>query len=330
MKRVLALSDSLSPWHSFWIRFGQYIPSLSGQIHVSENPALVDQLRCGDTLFVYRFIPEWWTLLGRLPILRRKGIRLISDVDDCLWQAPLNWERSRLKGFTKMLGQCDLITCSTEPLHELLCVMFPRQKILLVRNSTPPLTPAKKASLPPAVTLCWTGAPWMRPEDLALLRPMARWIQENQLPVRWRHLGHAPKKLSFASAIGVPPETVEQIPLCGHQDYLNQLSGTIGLAPMTTGCFNNFKSELKLLEFSGAGMAWIASDVPAYRGCCERWGWPGRLCTSTEDWIHHLQALLNPLVREAEACELRQLAHTKQSHTMALKQWNSLLLGDFS
>ena len=154
---------------------------------------------------------------------------------------------------------------------------------------------------------------------------MAQWIQENQLPVRWRHLGHAPGRLSFASAIGVPPDTVETIPLCGHQDYLNQLRGTIGLAPMTASCFNSFKSELKLLEFSGAGMAWIASDVPAYRHCCERWGWPGRLCASPEDWIHHLRTLLNPNVRETEARELQQLACTQQSHSMAVEQWNVLL-----
>ena len=83
MKRVLALSDSLSPWHSFWIRFGQYIPSLADTIQVSNDPTLVDQLQCGDTLFLYRFSPTWWPLLERLPMLRRMGIRLISDVDDC-------------------------------------------------------------------------------------------------------------------------------------------------------------------------------------------------------------------------------------------------------
>ena len=325
MRRVLTLSDSLSPWHSFWIRFGQYVPSLAVPIQISDDPSLVDQLQCGDTLFLYRFNPNWWPLMERLPMLRRMGIRLISDVDDCLWQAPLGWDRSRLKGITKFLSQCDLITCSTEPLHELLEVMFSRQNILLVRNSTPPGSPRPPLSLPPAITLCWTGAPWTRPLDLALLRPMAQWIQENQLPVRWRHVGHAPERLSFASAIGVPPDTVEPIPLCGHQDYLNQLRGTIGLAPMTAGCFNSFKSELKLLEFSGAGMAWIASDAPAYRHCCERWGWPGRLCSSAEDWIHHLQSLMNPIVRETEARELQRLACTQQSHSMAVEQWNVLL-----
>ena len=94
---------------------------------------------------------------------------------------------------------------------------------------------------------------------------------------------------------------------------------------MTASCFNSFKSELKLLEFSGAGMAWIASDTPAYRGCCERWGAPGRLCASPEDWIHHFQALLDPKVREAEARQLQQLAFTQQSHNMAVEQWNALL-----
>ena len=213
---------------------------------------------------------------------------MISDVDDCLWQAPLGWDRPRLRGVTRLLQRCDLITCSTEALHELLNVMFPRQNILLVRNSTPK-SPHPAAAVPSVITLCWTGAPWTRPLDLALLRPMAQWIQESQHPVRWRHIGHAPGRLQFRLRIGVPPDTVEPIPFERPPGLPQSTAGTIGLAPMTTNCFNSFKSELKLLEFSGAGMAWIASDVPAYRGCCNAGAGLGVSALHPEDWIHHLQ-----------------------------------------
>ena len=71
----------------------------------------------------------------------------------------------------ELAAQCDLITCSTQALYELLQVMFPQQSIVLVRNSTPQEDLSNALQAP--ITLCWTGAPWTRPEDLALLRPLA-------------------------------------------------------------------------------------------------------------------------------------------------------------
>ena len=76
MKRVLALSDSSALGTVSGSASGKYIPSLADPIQVSNDPTLVDQLQCGDTLFLYRFSPAWWPLLERLPILRRMGIRM--------------------------------------------------------------------------------------------------------------------------------------------------------------------------------------------------------------------------------------------------------------
>ena len=98
MKRVLALSDSLSPWHSFWIRFGQYIPQPTHSCQQRPSPGQA----AAETPAALSIPPNWWALLEQLPVLRRKGIRLISDVDDCLWQAP-GWNRSRLIGVTNLL-----------------------------------------------------------------------------------------------------------------------------------------------------------------------------------------------------------------------------------
>ena len=35
--RIVALTDSLAPWHSFWIRFGQYIDALPWDVVVSDS-----------------------------------------------------------------------------------------------------------------------------------------------------------------------------------------------------------------------------------------------------------------------------------------------------
>ena len=197
--------------------------------------------------------------------------------------------------------------------------MFRRQRLTLLRNSAPPLQPRQPMGGP--LRLCWTGAPWTRPQDLALLRPLAQWICELGLAVRWRH---APGRLSFAEALGLPAAAVETVPLLPHCDYLEALGGDIGLAPLAPGLFNSFKSELKLLEFSSAAMPWIASASPPYQELCTRWGWAGRLCTTPRDWIGQLQALLDPAQRQCEGRALQQLSQSRQSQQQAAQQWAQL------
>ena len=85
--KVLALSDSLAPWHSFWIRIGQYLPALPWPAEITDNPAAIDNLCAGDRLLVYRYAPGWGDLANRLQRARERGVVILSDLDDYLWQA---------------------------------------------------------------------------------------------------------------------------------------------------------------------------------------------------------------------------------------------------
>jgi hypothetical protein len=322
--RILALSDAATPWHSFWIRFGQYVPELGLPVEISTDAQRIAALHPGDTLLLYRLNTAWGDLREALIGARQRGVKLLADVDDYLWQAP-GWTRPRLLAYTRALRLCQRISCSTTPLQEVLGAMFPRAQVGLLPNSTPPPRQAASCSAGPLV-LCWTGAPWTRPQDLALLRPLAQWSSGRPEPLRWRHIGHAEGQLSFASALGLDPALVETEPLLPHQQYLAAIGGDIGLAPLAAGPFNAFKSELKLLEYSGLAMAWIASAAPAYGDLCQRWGWAGRLCRHPHDWIAHVEALLDPATRQREGQQLQRLAHSQQGHAQAVGRWRRWLL----
>ena len=121
------------------------------------------------------------------------------------------------------------------------------------------------------IRVCWTGCTWTRPDDLALLKPLVKYIEDERIHVIWRHIGHAEGRLSFADAVGVDPKKVETVNIGSHQQYLRALEGDIGLAPVAAKCFNTYKSEIKLLEYGSKSMAWIASETRAYRELCERW-----------------------------------------------------------
>ena len=169
--RILALTDSLAPWHSFWIRFGQYIDALPWDVVVSDSRGALQQLHNGDVLFFYRFMPPWGCLRDELLALKQRGVAIVTDLDDCVWQAPLGWDRQRKTLYTRAVRTADQITCSTPDLQCLVQQMFPGQPTQLIRNSTPslpPLTP-EPSTQPGVIRLCWTGCHWARPADLALL-----------------------------------------------------------------------------------------------------------------------------------------------------------------
>jgi hypothetical protein len=136
------------------------------------------------------------------------------------------------------------------------------------------------------------------------------------------HIGHAEGRLSLAEALGLPPALVLTKPLMAYANYLEAIDFDIGLAPLAPGTFNHFKSELKLLEYSGLGIPWIASDAPPYRQLCEQWGWGGRLCREPHQWIDQLQALLNPGLRLAEGQQLQQLSQAHHSYGAAVGRWS--------
>ena len=325
--RIVALTDSLAPWHSFWIRFGQYIDALPWDVEVSDSRSALQQLQEGDVLFFYRYMVRWGCLRDELVELKQRRVAIITDLDDCVWQAPLGWDRQRKRLYTRAVRIADQITCSTPELQCLVHQMFPGQTTQLIRNSTPsqpPSTP-KHSTQADVIKLCWTGCPWTRPEDLALLRPLVEWIKSQHLKVNWRHVGHAEGRLSFAKAVGLDPRNVETVDIGSHQHFLKALQGDIGLAPVSPKCFNTYKSEIKLLEFGSRSMAWIASDTPAYRDLCQRWGIQGRLCQNGNDWIRHFQALLDPAQRQQEQQAWQALSSTRQNHQQAAQQWINVL-----
>jgi hypothetical protein len=323
--RVLALSDSLAPWHSFWIRFGQYAEALPWPVAIRGDAEAIDGLVAGDRLIVYRYALGWGDLAARLREARQRGVIILSDLDDYLWQAN-GWSRERLLGCTWALRHCHTISCSTQALLEQLQVMFPAVPMVLLPNTAPrlpPLPPLQRAQ--PPLRIGWTGAPWTRPADLALLRPLAAWIAERPHLVRLIHVGHGEGRLSFAEAVGLPPSHVATQPLQGHANYLNNLKFEIGLAPLAASSFNHYKSAIKLMEYSALGIPWIASDAQPYRELCKAWGWAGALARSDNDWITLLQPLLHEHQRLQRGAELRQLCQRHASHESGVEGWINLL-----
>lgn len=318
--KVLALSDSLAPWHSFWIRIGQYLPTLPWPTEISQDPNAIAGLTAGDRLIVYRYSPQWGDLASKLRQARQRGVIVLSDLDDYLWQAG-GWSRERLRGCTQALRECDVLTCSTEPLLTQLEVMFRQQRLLLIPNSAPRLPEQAQQVSPRPIRIGWTGAPWTRAADLALLRPLGEWVAARPDELRLVHVGHGEGRLSLADALGLRADQVEIHPLQGHGNYLQQINFHIGLAPLEQNSFNHYKSAIKVIEYSALGIPWLASDAEPYRALCHQWQWPGRLCQGPMAWILQLEQLMDKEIRQHEGEALKQLCLKHDSFTTGVARW---------
>ncbi|QNJ01763.1 hypothetical protein [Synechococcus sp. PROS-U-1] len=325
--KVIALTDSIAPWHSFWIRFGQYIEDMPYRIEVHQDVGETERLKRGDMLFFYRYSESWGNLAYKLRELRKKGVFITTDIDDCIWEAPMGWSKVRKKNLTLAIKECNVVTCSTIELYMLLSIIVPNTKILIIKNSTPKResysSNNKKKYDANETILCWSGAPWTRTKDLEILRPLANWAKGNT-NLRWLHVGHADNRATFASCLGLRDIDIDIVKLNSYKKYLKNIRGNIGLAPVSSNAFNTYKSDIKLLEYSGAKMTWIASDTPAYRELCNRWDIEGRLCKKPEEWIEHLKELLSAGKLEEECKKMQFLSNKHDHYENTPKQWEEI------
>ena len=327
--KVLALTDCLLAYHSFWIRIGQYLKSLGNEfkITITDDNTFIDQLRAGDKLILYRYSLGWGDIEKQLYKARNRGVIIISDIDDYLWNdgEKRGWPKERLRLYSKSLKYCNFITCSTSTLADQIRVMFRHAKIILFKNTAPPIITDKSLESGYKVRFGWTGAPWTRPYDLQDMKLLGKWLVQNRERTEIIHIGHSDNEISLAEVIGIDENDVKKIPLREYEEYAKEFNFDVGLAPLKNGCFNSFKSAIKVIEYSANSIPWIASDTNVYREICREWSWNGRLCNNEEEWIQHANDLLDTNKRLEEAKILYEKCEKFAPNKMGVMNWRKIL-----
>jgi hypothetical protein len=93
---------------------------------------------------------------------------------------------------------------------------------------------------------------------------------------------------------------------------LRSLGWWIGLAPLEDNAFNRCKADTKWVEYSAAGMAVIASDLPVYHAACS--GGAGLLAGPSAEWVDALHELVLRPDRRAQLVERAQVK-LRESYT---------------
>ena len=108
---------------------------------------------------------------------------------------------------------------------------------------------------------------------------------------------------------------------------MKKLNFDIGLAPLANTTFNYHKSGIKIIEYSYFGIPWIASKSPAYLEVCDHWGWKGRLCKTSEDWMQNFEQLVQKNIRIKEGNSLNNLAKKWSDFKIGVTDWQTIIKG---
>ena len=306
-------------------------------------PRWNDEYGYGQILKEDQAIHGWGILVFKLIMLKditdkvkmaqALGQKIVVDVDDFFegldpsnrayetTDPKRNADNNR-DHYIKMIHEADAVITSTPFLYDYYSKK--RNNVYLVRNGLDVERWTRRkdvAKHKPVVG--WVGAtPW-RSGDLELLQPfMPGFIAKHKL--KFHHSGHTPNAPYAHKQLGVSKEASTVMPLVPILDYPKLFPPIdIGIVPLTPIPFNSAKSFIKGLEYAGAGVPFIASDLPEYRFLAGLG--MGRIAKNKEEWLYHLGELLDPQMRKDEAEVNREILTKMFSMTTRGEDWNTVM-----
>jgi glycosyltransferase involved in cell wall biosynthesis len=238
-------------------------------------------------------------VLPLLQLARRHGVPTIFHLDDDLLDVPMSLGAERyefyqnaekLQNLRHALNLVDLVYASTQPLAQRL-VDHGITNDIFTGNIYCSIDPSKLVEPLPATGPVFgymgTGG---HSQDLALVIPTIARLMREMPTLRFETFGTVPpppELAEFGSRYSHYPGVIKYE---GFLQRLGELGWWVGIAPLEDNAFNRCKADTKWVEYSMAGMAVVASDLPVYHRACD--GGAGLNAASSGEWYVQLNALL--------------------------------------
>lgn len=263
--------------------------------------------------------------------------KIVVDVDDfyeglqpsnLAWQNtdPQKYPDNNREHYWRIIDLADAIVTSTQFLYDFYTKEKGKSNVFLVRNGIDIDRWHKKQDhsrwLP---TVGWVGAiPW-RSGDLEMMDPfLGQFLENNRLT--FHHAGHIKEINKDIRDIAGIPSTVKfthepRKTISIYPQLFRKID--IGIVPLSNIPFNHAKSTIKGLEYTAAGIPFIASYSPEYELLAQQG--VGRVAYNEEDWINHLSELQDPKIRKEDI--ERNYENVKNFHSMSSrgKDWNEVM-----
>jgi len=267
----------------------------------------------------------------------RPNQKIVVDVDDFFeglqptnlaWQNtdPEKYPDSNREHYWRIIDAADAIIVSTQFLYDFYTKEKKKENVFLVRNGIDIDRWQRKQDharwLP---TVGWVGAiPW-RSGDLEAMNPfLGNFLEKNKLG--FHHAGHINELNKNISDLLNIPSTVKfthepRKTISIYPQMFRKID--IGIVPLNNIPFNYAKSTIKGLEYTAAGIPFIASYSPEYELLINQG--VGRIAYNEDDWIMHLTELQDPKIRKEDI--EKNYENVKNFHSMSSrgKDWDKTL-----
>lgn len=272
----------------------------------------------------------------KVDIAREMGQKIVVDIDDWFeglsesnlahkMTDPETNPKNNREHYMKIIDSADAIITSTPFLYDFYTKEKGKNNVYMVRNGIDiDRWIQRKDNSRWLPKYGWVGAtPW-RSNDLEQLVPFfGQFLENNHLP--FHHAGHiknakyAKDQLKIPSSVKTTVDPME--PISRYPQMFRKLD--VGIVPLNNIQFNHAKSGIKGLEYSAAGVPWIASYSPEY-AMLEEQG-IGRLARNEQEWMGHMEELLDPKVRKEDA--ERNIENIKKFQSMEVRgnDWNEVM-----
>lgn len=258
--------------------------------------------------------------------MRRKGPKLIYEIDDDLFNIP-DWNPARAilgvklvqDGIKRFLGTVDAMFVSTEYLvgiYKNYC-----KKIYVLPNSLNTEFFYKSPNNAIKKIVCWQGS-MTHYKDVAIAEKGFAALAKNKdiMFKLWCGFNKEYKPLfDFPGAYVMP-----LVPFEAFYAMFSTIDGCVGLAPLSTVPFNRSKSNLKWLEYAAQGMVTVATDFGPYQDIDD--GVTGVLIQDNHDWYDAVMDLVNnDDKRQTMLTNATKILNEKYNIDINYKLWQNAL-----
>lgn len=337
MRIGIASADRIPPTRAYdkkqhwggagWVRLAQYIPHLEqhgmevavGTLVWNKDRFVID-VSDGDQVFVDVDVVYIQRLMHQglddnIKKAKAYGQIILNDLDDWYWgldpsnlaylsSHPKHNKEENTNHYKAVLNSSSCVTVSTPYLRDRI-KQFVHCPIVILENTVDvgrfSVYEHTDTDIP---TVGWVGSTNHRSSDLEILAGVINPLYESG-EIKLQHSGAHEGAPPVAEKWLLPLEAVSTLPACDPEDYPSLLHMDIGIAPLRDTPFNHAKSDIKLLEYSSAGIPWIGSSLSAYKGLKDTWGL-GRVARKPLEWQRHIRALKDPNARATEGKLLRE------------------------
>jgi hypothetical protein len=250
-------------------------------------------------------------VLQSIPIAQSRGQKIVVDVDD--WfdglaksnmahaaTDPKNNPNSNREIYKEIILAADAVITSTPFLKDYYSKL--RKNVFMVRNGID-LRRWKPRNLNTSkkIKIGWVGATHWRSNDLEQLSSFfGSYI--NLRKILFKHSGHVNHAPKASKLLNINEKLVKTSPLVPILDYPTSFKDIdVGIVPLNNIEFNYAKSFIKGLEYAAAGIPFVSSYSPEYKYLADNG--IGRVAQTPNEWIYHLDELLDFSMRRDEVRE---------------------------